>query len=1285
MLGEKYWRNGYPNDDLGNCPSGYITDLCDTYGDCSNPKMGYPSNPSPSVNDYIGYLVSLIVLYGLLAAYWAQVFPMGNGSALKFYFPLKPSYWMSGRGNGLAKEHGGEGDANGTEGATSAVGVEAVGVTKTYGKVEALKPFSISMRVGEVTALLGHNGAGKSTFSNLLCCSQNPTDGDISVFGRSVANEGYAVRQLVGECKQDDFLWPNLSAREHLELFAGVRGVDPEQLPAIVQKWLESVDLDVVQNDFSSSFSGGMKRRLSVSLATIGDPPVIVLDEPTTGMDPVSRRFVWRHIDEIKAGRVVLLTTHAMEEADLLADVVAIMRKGVLATIGSPLELKSQYGSALQFSLICERKNVESVEESIKQLFAESLEWIEVDCGKSGNVTLNIKKICLDDAEGERVGVLVSSLSDFVGWLEDSESPVTEYGFSNSSLEEVFLAVTHQKDQGAAAPNEDEVDVCCNDCSRGFIKCCLAGPCRCCCRPTKKITTVSETTSIAIHSSIDTSVKPKANIADYTRALSVKTQTFALFRFLLERNWTRRPSAVNWIVFGLFTFINMMIGFLMATSWPGQEVYMLLLVAVSLLSFMLIGAISPVYSDRSSGLFRMMSTQGMLDKAYLLGTSLYSLVVQLAYSFVFLSLFFASTIFRNAEVPYCKDVDDYTCGWGWAKFGSKPIVEPYNRDAVGEYFDAGSYKGEDVTLYAHQAAGGYGMILGIVIMFSLTLPGAVLSSSFLPGYKLPLVAISILVLAACVSPGILYVMNVNDRDGYFIGNCTESIENIYNCSEHMFTLDNITDDFVRCVGWQINDKGIYCSPTHASILPQIGLFQTLSFTLMADVVFFSEPEGYVSEVLMPNMKGASCSGNTCGFSFARQAYGKTLGYMILGAVLLLIMGIIMAYLLVYPFGFVLRARRALCAVLKPWERNRGTGLPDLEASQETKEFEEVSAERKVVHAALFPIDTIKLDRDSLPPVLLHKLRKVYPPRGGAPPKVALESLDLHVPKGQVLGLLGKNGAGKTTALKILSGMHDASSGTGLIAGYDVAFEQIAVSERLGNCPQFDILWPDQSVQRHLEFYARLKGITNVNEAALDIATAVGLGSPEVYSRPSGSLSGGMRRRLSIAISMIGAPNVLLLDEPSTGLDPSTRNNIWGLVSSFATEDRAVIITTHMMVEADTLCSRIAIVAHGALKVIASQQHLKDTYGSGYLLQLNLTQSNTTAIENALQYVKTNIHEEARLVTKQAKTIHINLPRDVNIQKIFTMLYSNESAANGGINQFLVSQSSLEDVFIALGE
>lgn len=173
------------------------------------------------------------------------------------------------------------------------------------------------------------------------------------------------------------------------------------------------------------------------------------------------------------------------------------------------------------------------------------------------------------------------------------------------------------------------------------------------------------------------------------------------------------------------------------------------------------------------------------------------------------------------------------------------------------------------------------------------------------------------------------------------------------------------------------------------------------------------------------------------------------------------------------------------------------------------------------------------NREELSPVLMYKLRKVFPSLGRAPPKVALKSFDLHVSSGEVLGLLGKNGAGKTTALKILSGMHSATSGIGLVAGYDVELEQTQAYENLGNCQQFDCVWRDQSVQRHLEFFSRLKGIDNPTSAAKEIATAVGLGSPEVYSRPAGKLSGGMRRRLSIAVSLLGSPKVLLLDEPTT--------------------------------------------------------------------------------------------------------------------------------------------------------
>jgi ABC-type multidrug transport system ATPase subunit len=110
-----------------------------------------------------------------------------------------------------------------------------------------------------------------------------PTAGDITVFGHSIQSDPQTIRRWVGVCKQDDYLWPNLSAKDHLDLFAGLRGVPPLDHDAMVQKWLESVDLDGVQHQYSSQFSGGMKRRLSLAMSTIGARSLIVLDEPTTG------------------------------------------------------------------------------------------------------------------------------------------------------------------------------------------------------------------------------------------------------------------------------------------------------------------------------------------------------------------------------------------------------------------------------------------------------------------------------------------------------------------------------------------------------------------------------------------------------------------------------------------------------------------------------------------------------------------------------------------------------------------------------------------------------------------------------------------------------------------------------------------------------------------------------------------------------------------------------------------------------------------------------------------
>ena len=278
--------------------------------------------------------------------------------------------------------------------------------------------------------------------------------------------------------------------------------------------------------------------------------------QPTTGMDPVSRRFVWKHITEIKSDRVILLTTHAMEEADLLSDQVAILNEGDLVAFGTPLELKSKYGSAIQFSLITDKEKVGDVEESIKEKFSDSLMHCIIKPSQSGYITLTIKKIAREDEKNDE-GVPVNVLSEFIRFLEEDHSPVNEFGISNSSLEEVFLAVTKHSTREHARDEEDAPHDCCSCCS-----------CCCCCRrPQRQLTNeVDNMEQPAMNLSqprIDFSPteQPRVDLAVYERKLSVATQIKALVRFYAARGWwSGGSSAVNWIVALLFASMNMITG-----------------------------------------------------------------------------------------------------------------------------------------------------------------------------------------------------------------------------------------------------------------------------------------------------------------------------------------------------------------------------------------------------------------------------------------------------------------------------------------------------------------------------------------------------------------------------------------------------------------------------------------------------------------------------------------------------------------------------------------------------
>lgn len=238
------------------------------------------------------------------------------------------------------------------------------GLSKTFAKFRlgclpdpngyftAVVSVSYFVRHNSLFCLLGHNGAGKSTTFNMVTGQLPLSGGAATVCGLDVATQLDEVRRVIGVCPQHDCLWGALTGREHLELFSRLKGRDPEGARAEAVERLRDVDLTAAGDVPSGAYSGGMRRRLSVALAMVGDPKLVFLDEPTTGMDPVSRRKVWEMIQRTKKGRAVVLTTHSMEEADTLGDKVAIMKHGRISVIGTTLDLKRKFGAGYRVSVV---------------------------------------------------------------------------------------------------------------------------------------------------------------------------------------------------------------------------------------------------------------------------------------------------------------------------------------------------------------------------------------------------------------------------------------------------------------------------------------------------------------------------------------------------------------------------------------------------------------------------------------------------------------------------------------------------------------------------------------------------------------------------------------------------------------------------------------------------------------------------------------------------------------------------------------------------------------------
>ncbi|ORX90745.1 hypothetical protein K493DRAFT_265395 [Basidiobolus meristosporus CBS 931.73] len=330
---------------------------------------------------------------------------------------------------------------------------------------------------------------------------------------------------------------------------------------------------------------------------------------------------------------------------------------------------------------------------------------------------------------------------------------------------------------------------------------------------------------------------------------------------------------------------------------------------------------------------------------------------------------------------------------------------------------------------------------------------------------------------------------------------------------------------------------------------------------------------------------------------------------------------------------------------------------------------------------MFEDDDVRAERervlngnyDQQSPLVMKNIRKVYSGN-----KVAVKNVTFSVEPNIVFGLLGPNGAGKTTLISILTGLYELTSGQACLGGFDVETEMKQVYMSTGVCPQHDILWEDLTVEEHLLYYARLKGVKPSEEKARVEKALASVSLQKFRDRLSKGLSGGEKRRLSIAIALIGSPKVVFLDEPTTGLDPEVKRLIWDIISE-AKQGRTVVLTTHSMEEAEVLCNRIGIMAHGTLRCIGPQLRLKEVYGNGFKLTYNCV-PNMSA--QASSFIEGLLPEGWKKIDSFVTSTSFEfMPVPGYIPVLFEKIETNKHQY--GIIDWGLSQTSLEEVFLRI--
>ncbi|KAK4532612.1 hypothetical protein CCYA_CCYA13G3469 [Cyanidiococcus yangmingshanensis] len=391
-------------------------------------------------------------------------------------------------------------------------------------------------------------------------------------------------------------------------------------------------------------------------------------------------------------------------------------------------------------------------------------------------------------------------------------------------------------------------------------------------------------------------------------------------------------------------------------------------------------------------------------------------------------------------------------------------------------------------------------------------------------------------------------------------------------------------------------------------------------------------------------------------------------YLALEAVVLLLLGLYFDQVIPHRFQvrkhplFFLGFKRVTASKLVIDEEKALAGVPDNSSVDSGVRLEEEAA-------------AAATEKDPTYSICIHNLWVAYP---GRPPFYAVRGLSLALKRGETFAIIGQNGSGKSTTMNCLTGLLDITAGRVQILGLNVPGDLNDIQLQMGVCPQFDMLWGDLTGEEHLYFYARLKNVptSKLRYAVEDALQSVRLSTPEVRHRVARNYSGGMRRRLSVAIALIGGSQVIILDEPSTGLDPQSRYDLWACIQE-RRAGRTILLTTHSMEETERLADRVGIMCMGRMRAIGGPNELRLRLGQGYRLALQTPPSTAGLVH---EVILGQISRQAVLEAMLGGQLVYMVPReDLKLSHVFHVM--DRMQRSGVVTDWSVSQATLEDVFL----